>query len=85
MKVKVTGWKKPELYEAEFLSDQDSIQVAYLLKRVSDQETEVTYREVYRKKGKEKATFATRLVEKKAVKQAQRMLKAVEKAIMENQ
>lgn len=85
VKVKVTGWKKPELYEAEFLSDQDSIQVAYLLKRVSDQETEVTYREVYRKKGKEKATFATRLVEKKAVKQAHRMLKAVEKAIMENQ
>ena len=44
VKVKVTGWKKPELYEAEFLSDQDSIQVAYLLKPVSDQETEVTYR-----------------------------------------
>lgn len=85
VKVQILNWKKPSLYEARFTSEQDMIEVAYQLDRVNDKEVDVTYKEVYRKKGKDKSTFATRLVEKKAVKQAVRMLKAVEQAMKEDQ
>ncbi|EOS60091.1 hypothetical protein C815_01658 [Firmicutes bacterium M10-2] len=84
VKVHILNWKKPHLYEARFTSDQDMIEVAYQLDPISDRQVDVTYKEVYRKNGKDKSTFTTRLVEKKAVKQAVRMLKAVEKAIQED-
>ncbi|TGY64966.1 DUF3284 domain-containing protein [Dubosiella muris] len=82
VKVAVTGWKRDALYEATFTSNGDTIFVRYELEPEGENAVSVTYREEIRRKGQTKPTFASRLGEKKAIKQAKRMLMAVEATIL---
>lgn len=74
VKVCIDAWKENKEYKATFTSGKDAIQITYLIREIDAQTIEVTY--IHDVLNAPKLT--KRWMEKKALKQAERMLKAVE-------
>ncbi|WP_281521423.1 DUF3284 domain-containing protein [Dubosiella newyorkensis] len=74
VKVRIDAWKENQEYKATFTSGKDAIQITYLIREIDAQTIEVTY--IHDVLNAPKLT--QRWMEKKALKQAERMLKAVE-------
>ncbi len=74
VKVRIDAWKENQEYKVTFTSGEDAIQITYLIREIDAQTIEVTY--IHDVLNAPKLT--QRWMEKKALKQAERMLKAVE-------
>lgn len=72
--MRIDAWKENQEYKATFTSGKDAIQITYLIREIDAQTIEVTY--IHDVLNAPKLT--KRWMEKKALKQAERMLKAVE-------
>ncbi|MFA1014146.1 DUF3284 domain-containing protein [Dubosiella newyorkensis] len=79
VQVRIDAWKENQEYKATFTSGKDAIQITYLIREIDAQTIEVTY--IHDVLNAPKLT--QRWMEKKALKQAERMLKAVESSAIQ--